>query len=372
MSGTPRLAPLSIALVTPSFPPQIGGIEVFTSRLADELARLGCAVDVLTQWRRSDAPVPAVQRLASGVTVRWFRSRTRSDRFPVAPGLARHLLAGSGHYDVVHAHNFHSSPPLLAALSTTKPLVISPYYHRVGHTAAARLLHRAYDKPAARIFDRADAIVCCSNSEASLVGTDYATNTAKISVVYPGVDQEVIAGATPHPTDRPVALMAGRLNEYKHIDIAIRAVAALHRDIDLVIIGEGPERDSLAELARETGGPGRVRFLGRVTDDDLKRWLRTASVVLSLSSHESFGLILLEGAAAGASLVASDIPAHREVATLTGNAIHLVPVGSDPATVTRAIEMCLDSSADRSIRRINLPSWADTAAGGLEVYRSIV
>jgi glycosyltransferase involved in cell wall biosynthesis len=372
MSDAPRSAPLSVAMVTPNFPPQVGGIEVLTSRLADELARIGCAVEVLTQWRRSDAPVPAVQQLPSGVTVRWFRSRTRSDRFPIAPGLARHLLSGDGQYDVVHAHNFHSSPPLLAALSTKKPLVVSPYYHHSGHTPAARLLHHVYDKPAGRIFDRADAIVCCSNSEASLLGASYARSTNKIAVVYAGVDQEVIADTTPHLTDRPVVLMAGRLEEYKHIDIAIRAVPALHADIDLVIIGDGPQRGALAQLARETNALGRVKFLGRVTDEDLRRWLRTASVVLSLSSHESFGLILLEGAAAGASLVASDIPAHREVATLTGDVITIVPIGSEPTTVAGAIERCLRSSPHRSTRRVRLPSWADTAEADLAVYRSVV
>ena len=51
-----------------------------------------------------------------------------------------------------------------------------------------------------------------------------------------------------------------------------------------------------------------------MSDDVLRRWQRTADVVVSLSTRESFGLSLAEGIAAGAAIVASEIPAHREMA----------------------------------------------------------
>ena len=83
---------------------------------------------------------------------------------------------------------------------------------------------------------------------------------------------------------------------------------------DLVILGTGPEEPRLRQLVEDEGLSGSVRLLGGVSDEDLRRWQRTAAVVVSLSTRESFGLSLAEGITAGAAIVASDIPAHREMA----------------------------------------------------------
>src|SRR5271163_3591384 len=106
---------LRVALVGPGFPPQLGGIETHLAKLADGLAASGCEVDVLVQHGHQDALAPPVEHLRSGVTVRRFRSRTRSRRFPVAPSLIPFLRSNSSRYDVVHGHSYHAVPASLAA-----------------------------------------------------------------------------------------------------------------------------------------------------------------------------------------------------------------------------------------------------------------
>jgi glycosyltransferase involved in cell wall biosynthesis len=360
--------PLRIALVTPGYPTALGGIEMVAGHLAIELIRLGCQVDVLAQWR-GDIPPPAGAH--TNPRVYWFRSRTRSERFPIAPSLWRHLRRYGDNYDVIYAHGFHAWPAFAAATATDRPLVFSPHYHRVGHTPMARVLHLVYDRPARRIFGRAAAVLCGSAAEASMVRADYPECGQRIHVVLHGVDVEAITVAQPYDRPRPVLLMAGRLEPYKQVGVAIEALSLIGSDVDveLVVLGVGSALAALRQLAAKSGVTNRVRFLGHVDDGELRRWQRTASVVLTLSRHEAFGLILLEGVAAGAAVVASDIPAHREVAALASDKVEFVAMDAEPAAVAAAIRRALQQGrGDPTTARV--PTWADAGSAVLEYCRS--
>lgn len=328
---------MRVALVGPSFPPQFGGVEEVMSNLATCLAGLGCPVEVLVQRRRQDAPVPAVQELPSGVVVRWFESRTRSYRFPVAPSLARFLSRHARRYDVIHGHGFHGVPASMAALLTDRPFVYSPHYHGEGHTPVARLAHVPYRPIARRAFGRASAVIAVSQVEAERLQAAFGLPTGRLHVVPNGIRSEEILAATPMPSDGTVVLTAARLEHYKQVDVLVRSVAHLDPAFRLVVLGDGPARPHLERLVDGLGLTPRVTFTGRVTNQDLRRWQRRADVVATLSRHEAYGMLLLEGLVAGAPVVASDIPAHREVAAAFGDAVRFVAVDADPAAVAAAV-----------------------------------
>jgi glycosyltransferase involved in cell wall biosynthesis len=354
---------LRIAVVTPGYPPRLGGIEMVVGRIATGLVGLGCDVDVLTQYLGDE--VPAAGEARGGPRVHWFRSRTRSERFPVAPSLWGYLRRHGGDYDVIYGHGFHAWPAFAAALATDRPFVFNPHYHRVGHTATARLLHRAYDRPARRTFDRAAAVLCCSSAEADLVRADYPRCDGRIHVVMHGVDVDEIEAAEPYPLRRPVVLVAGRLEPYKQVGLAIEALALTGPEPDLVVLGAGSDLPSLRRAAAEAGVSDRVQFKGRVGDAELRRWQRSASVVLTLSRHEAFGLVLLEGAAAGAAVVASDIPAHLEVAAMTPGQVDFVAVTAGAAAVAGAVRRGLHRGR-HPVGQGQFPTWSDVAAQVLD------
>ena len=83
----------------------------------------------------------------------------------------------------------------------------------------------------------------------------------------------------------------------------------------------------------------RLHLRGRVSQAELDAWYARADVVASLSHRESFGLAVLEGAVAGAAVVASDIPAHREVAAYLppGRAVFVAP-DCTPVELARAVQ----------------------------------
>jgi phosphatidyl-myo-inositol dimannoside synthase len=159
---------------------------------------------------------------------------------------------------------------------------------------------------------RADRVIAVSSYTAGLVRATGAEQ-AEIEVIPPGVD--LPQDATPLPVDRPTCLTIARLNErYKGHDVMVRAlplVRAKVGDAQWVVIGDGPLRPGVEELARTHGVADSISFLGRVSDAERDLWLRRATL-LSMPSRlpggelagEGFGIVFLEAGAYGKPVVA--------------------------------------------------------------------
>jgi glycosyltransferase involved in cell wall biosynthesis len=108
------------------------------------------------------------------------------------------------------------------------------------------------------------------------------------------------------------------MRPYKGVEILLRAVAS-RPGISATLVGSGPLEDVYRSRAAELGA-GNVRFLGRVSDDRLRELYASHDVVAlpSTTRAEAFGLVLLEGMAAGCVPLASDLPGVRDVAGPTG------------------------------------------------------
>ena len=291
---------IRVALVTPKFPPEIGGIEAYVSNLAVELAALDHQVDVLTQCPRGCADTWAEFDASPGVRILRFPDWTGTRGFRVSPGLWRYLHRRGRDYDIIHAHNYGAFPALASALATDQRFVFTPHYHGIGHTTAAKLLHLPYDRLAKRIFLRALYILCVSDAEVDLWKQDFPDFSAHVHKVGIGVDVLGIQKAIPFERDRPLMLVMGRLEAYKHIERAIEAFAVSGADADMVIIGTGSQKEGIVGLVDKLGVASRVQMIDYVDDGDARRWQRTARVVMSLSAAEAFGLTVAEAAAAGA------------------------------------------------------------------------
>ncbi|MBV9097892.1 MAG: glycosyltransferase family 4 protein [Frankiaceae bacterium] len=355
---------MRVAVIAPNYAPVVGGVETVVTQVARALVRRGCAVDVWTHRR----PELATVEVADGVTVHRFAS-TPSARYPLSPALWRHTQRHAGEYDVVHAHSYHSTAAVGAALHRLPaPLIVTPHYHGVGHTAAARLMHVGYRPLGARLLGNAAAVVAVSAAEEGLLHKDFPAIAARTTVVPNGVDAAALAAAEPWPDAPSTLLVAGRLQPYKRVDRVLSAFDRTTQPGRLVVVGDGPDRARLERLASAARRSADIAFLGRVPDGDLARWLRTARGVVSLSAHEAFGLVGAEGVAAGAVAVLSDIPAHREVASMLGPSATLVDA-DDVAAVTRALDHAMTTA--NTGPRATVRSWDDVAADYLALYERV-
>jgi 1,2-diacylglycerol 3-alpha-glucosyltransferase len=118
-------------------------------------------------------------------------------------------------------------------------------------------------------------------------------------------------------------LSVGRLAREKNLELLLNAHALANDDsLKLVVAGEGPHRDELERYARNLGVLKRTRFLGVVAREKLPDLYASADAFIMPSTTETQGLVLAEALAAGARVIAADVPANREV---LGDASSIVP-----------------------------------------------
>lgn len=340
-------------------------------RVAEELALLGDEVTVLTH---QPGGLPAEEAMGP-VRVLRFPPTVNLLNYPLSLPLFGYLRAHASDFDIVHAHSYHTLVGQ-GAIGTGLPFVFTTHYHGTGHTRLRALLHRLYRPAGGRMLAAADALICHSAAERDLVTGHFPGTEGRVRVIPAGTDPRPAGVPRQRGIERAgqVVLVVGRLERYKHVDLIITACRAIGPEVSLVVVGEGPDRPRLERVANDSGpagSGGSVRFLGRVSDAELGELLTAAAVVTSASEHEAFGLIVADGLAAGARVVASAIPAHREVGRLAGADAPIAYV--DPANTaefTAALTVAL-AMGRPSAGCVRLPSWGDVARQLRELYGEV-
>lgn len=218
--------------------------------------------------------------------------------------------------------------------------------------------------------------MCVSEVERELIERHFPHNLPT-HVIPNGVDLHNFEGAAPlekheHTT---IVLAVGRLEAYKRVDKLIEAIPYLPHHYQVIIVGDGPQRATLEAKIGDLALDHRALTTGHLPRESLLRWFRSADVFVSMSTHEAFGMTLLESAAAGAAVVASDIPAHREVARyLPNDRVALVNPGCTPSDLARAIVRHAEahSQCGRSVAADNIPTWDHLADQVMRTYLQVV
>ena len=137
----------------------------------------------------------------------------------------------------------------------------------------------------------------------------------------------------------PSVVAVGNLTHQKRFDLLIKALGILHRNgyhFELILVGEGPERKKLEELAKREGIAERVEFLGKLPHYRLPEVLKRAGVMVLPSMGEGFGLALVEAQLAGLAVVGTDAGGQREIIQHQKTGILTKP--DDPAALAQAIK----------------------------------
>lgn len=232
-------------------------------------------------------------------------------------------------FDVVHLHEpIAPGPTLTALLFSDNPLVGT--FHRAGESSWYRALRPIAVSVANRLTVRA---VVSEEARGSVAGT----LGGKYELVWNGIDVGNFQDTKPWPTTGPTVLFVGRHEPRKGLAVLIEAFSRLPEGVRLWIASEGPDTARLRQL---TAGDRHVEWLGTIGDVEKVRRMRGADVLCAPSLHgESFGVILLEGMAAGTPVVASDLAGYRNVARPDQDAL-LTPPG-DAVALANALETAL-------------------------------
>lgn len=140
-------------------------------------------------------------------------------------------------------------------------------------------------------------------------------------------DRSALRAELEIPANAPVIGFVGRLAKQKRVDDLIYAmalVAILRPEAFFLLVGDGPDRDSLMKFARDINIDHHIRFVGHRAD--VERLLRAMDVFWIASDFEGQSNSVMEAMAAGLPVIASDIPANREL-VVDGQTGFLVKVG---------------------------------------------
>ena len=338
-------------LVTNDFPPKIGGIQ-----------------SLLWEWWRRLPPESFAVLTSPYAGTKEFDAaqpyrieRTREPVLLPHPWMVRRIDAMARE---VGAELIVLDPAL--PLGLVGPFLQLPYdvvLHGAEVTVPGRL--PGTKQTLGRVLRGARHIVAAGGYPAA--EAEHAAGTKlPITIVPPGVDVERFhpltdaerVDARTHfglPVDAELIVSISRLVPRKGFDTAIRAAARLRLtrpNLVLAISGGGRDEERLRRLATELDAP--VRFLGRVSNDDLPRLYGCADIYAMLCRNrwggleqEGFGIVFVEAAACGVAQVAGDSGGAAE-AVADGETGIVVRRPDDIGEVVRAFETLLDDPARRA------------------------
>jgi glycosyltransferase involved in cell wall biosynthesis len=321
---------LRLLIFSPYFPPHVGGLEGYVSDLNDVLLRSGDVEQITVFTPRLPGEAAAEEDRGEGYVIVRYPAFELIPNFPVPkawkPEFWRALRSTRpSKHDVFVSHTRFFLTSTLAlgfARAMCRPLLHvehgSDYVQLSGR--AARAAARVYDQlPGRFLLRHADGVVAISHAAAGFV---LRLAGREVPVIYRGVWVERLDAASPNErvlewaAQRPVVTFVGRLIDGKGVPDLLRAFAALEDESAVAcIVGDGPRRAELENLARSLGIRDRVLFLGYLPEEQAWEVIRASDIVVNPSYTEGLPTSVLEAALMGKAVLATDVGGTPEIVT---------------------------------------------------------
>jgi glycosyltransferase involved in cell wall biosynthesis len=348
---------MRILTVLTYYRPHYSGLTIYAERLVRALAERGHHVTVLTS--RYDPGLPQREAL-DGVDVMRLKVGMHVSKGVIMPSMPYWAWRLAHQADILHLHvpQLDAAPLALLAKVTGKPVVLT--YHcdmllppGLVHTLANQVSHLAN-----HVSARASSVIVTNT-------LDYAQNSpflkrylSKVRVVFPPVELEAVSAADVedfknkagiHSGQRVIG-MAARLASEKGVEFLVQAMPAIlekHPGARVLFVGQYQNVFGEQEYARRLGGAIRQlgqhwTFMGILPPKEFAAFFQAAEVTVlpSINSTESFGMVQVESMSCGTPVVTSDMPGVRQPVLLTGMGKIVPP--RDASALAQAIIAILD------------------------------
>jgi glycosyltransferase involved in cell wall biosynthesis len=334
MNGNGKLRVLHVGKF---YPPFMGGMETHLQALCNELRN---SVDVRVIVANSGSRQS--DEVVSNIPVTRIGKLFDIAGAPVCPAMARKIREAES--DIIHIHLPNPTAILAYLASRHRGRLVFTYH---SDTVRQKVLGRAFDPIQRAALDRSAALIGTSPNylNSSAVLTAYKD---RCHVIPYGISTEQFYESDPAAVARirslygpRLIISVGRLIYYKGFEYLIRAMAKV--DGRLLIIGDGPLRESLRAQARDLGVGDKVVFLGEIQNDETVPYYHAADVfaLASIARSEAFGIVQLEAMACGKPVVNTDLASGVPFVSLHGETGITVPP-QDPDALAAAINLLLD------------------------------
>jgi glycosyltransferase involved in cell wall biosynthesis len=377
------------------YPPRvIGGLARVVSSLSKELASIGFDVHVVT----ADHPGTLEHEVVGQVNI--HRVKTQTDTTPdfltwvsrLNFGLLQYALQLQRKlpFSIVHAHDWMvADAAWVMKLGFGLPMVSTIHATEAGrmhgiHNDLQRYIHQMEWR---LTYESWEVIVNSQHMYTELQHL-FSLPANKIVVIPNGTDPEEfnfsfdqteLRNSFASPSE-PIVLYVGRLVMEKGVQILLDAapkVLSACPGTQFLIVGAGYYLDELKRQAHYLGIDKHVHFLGYVSDAQLLRLYKIAAAVCIPSLYEPFGIVALEGMAAGVPVITSDTGGLRDfvehmvtgITTYTGDSASLA---WGLLEVLRNPELAARLSRDAYQKVQHIYNWKVIAQRTSEVYRKVI
>jgi phosphatidylinositol alpha-mannosyltransferase len=372
---------MNIALVSPYDFPFPGGVTQHIQYLDKHFRDLGHRVKIIAPCAGEDP-----EQLADNVVVTTSRvisipfsgSKARIPYSPAVNWRVRRALHAED-FDIVHTHEPMTLPVPIMALTHSRATNVGTF-HAYRDTHLIYQYGRRVFQP---FFDKLHGKIAVSEAAKATVARYFG---GEFAIIPNGIDVNRFGGDHIRPLEqyadgRLNILFVGRLDPRKGFRYLLRAFPLIKEELPqarLIVVGayRRKEMSSFLHYTREHHLTG-VKFVGRVSDEQLPRYYRSSHVFCAPSTgFESFGIVLLEAMAAGTPTVASNIPGYRDLLE-DGREGFLVEPKNERSLAEAIIRILKDPAMQQRMgaqgrAKASQYSWRQVALRVLDYYQELL
>lgn len=354
----------------PKYFPHVGGVAIVAQELSKRLVKENHTVTVYTVDLKEE--LPSEQRI-NGVLVKRYRSIIGDPLYCPSPRFFWAIRKEN--VDVIHVHNIHVLLTLFVVLlrKNEQKLLLQPHYHRFGQSRIRNFFFAIYKRFLdSLLFPRVDFVVLNSSYEEKIIKEDF-RRCKKIKLIPEAIDINELKSVRWSPSYPWRILCVGALRKYKNVDKLLEAFAlVLSREKEaftLVIVGNGPEKRRLVELARSLGIIGHVEWKQDLSRKQLLSEYARARIYVSLSLLESFSIVVHEAIVIGVPAVVLNAGA---TAKLVQRGLAEGVNSYEPEEIALAITKALKRKTNRTEKiREHSIGWEQYSSELIKIYLAI-
>ncbi|GAB4167774.1 MAG: hypothetical protein Kow00108_00390 [Calditrichia bacterium] len=243
-------------------------------------------------------------------------------------------------FDLIMIHGYGVAADLLIAsalLKGTKFILMD--HGRVMNLPKSSIIKR---KIKILLYKRIQKFIAVSNQIKNEMINEFGLESQKIEVIYNGIPDNFLNNKIRSMENRDkTILFVGRLAEVKNVTTLLKALQLLIEDsvmVKLILVGDGPLRNSLEQTAKDLNLGNNISFLG--FKSDVRQYYEIADCFVLPSYYEGISIALLEAMAYGLPVIASNVGGNKEIIKHNRNGYLFEP--DDYKTLARYIHDILE------------------------------
>lgn len=310
--------PLQVLMISSIFYPKINGTVIAVSNLLVTLKKHGCAVRLITHKLSGTMPAGRWQNIPIirvGPSKKSPISRLILSLNQIRAGIE---LVKKEEIDVIHAHGSHS---LFAGIILGKlfrrPVIIT--FHGFQRLWFKDVRWKpewslALTYPISKfLINNSNAVIAQSKTLKKVISNLYDVEPKKIHVIPNAIDEERFEFVSSPSTPEQIVLFVGSLTRVHGTDLLVKAAPTVLKvvpDAKFVIVGQGPQKESLNQLVKRLNLQNHVFLVGSISDrDKLAKEYASAKVVVVPLKYEGYipSLVVLEAMSTGRPIITTMI-----------------------------------------------------------------